>query len=79
MNISNTNKLRIYTILLILISWPMMSQGLDDPEFPFEGDPGTPEQVAPIDQCCYFLILIGVFLGFMILKGKAINKHKVKT
>ena len=60
---------RIILVLLLIFNFTTTrAQDPDDPDFPFESDPGTP--TAPIDQWVYLMIILGLFLGFLIIKKK---------
>lgn len=62
-------ELKIYFIILFFLSFRITAQ--DDPDFPFDGDPGAP--AAPIDNWVLPMLVVGIVLIMLYLKKHKIN------
>ena len=60
-----TLQFKIYLIVFNLMSIAAMA---DDPDFPFEGDPGDP--AAPIDDWILPMAIIGIVVMYYFIKKK---------
>jgi hypothetical protein len=66
----NTLQFKIYLIVFNLMSIAAMA---DDPDFPFEGDPGD-EPAAPIDDWIFPMVLLGIVMIVYYSKKKQPTK-----
>ena len=70
----NTLQFKIYLIVFNLMSIAAMAQDFDDPDFPFEGDPGDP--AAPIDDWILPMAIIGIAVMYYFINKKRFRSEK---